>query len=71
MIESVLSQAMNTKIKVAFETLSGSKPEQKPKPRGAKISQKIIDEAANTPAIRNMLTELEANIIDVSEGNGE
>jgi len=71
MIESVLSQAMNTKIKVAFETLSGSKPEQKPKPRGAKTSQKIIDEAANTPAIRNMLTELEANIIDVSEGNGE
>ena len=69
-IASVLGQAMNAKIKVAFEILSGSKPEQKPKPRGAKASQKTIDDAANTPAIKTILTELEANIIDV-EDNGQ
>ena len=36
-------------------------------PRGAKASSKTIDEAANSPVIKNMLTELEANIIDVEE----
>lgn len=71
-IESVLSSAVGTKIKVAFETIdNGGKPEQKPKPPGAKASKKTIDEATNTPAVKTILSELDANIIDVSEENSK
>ncbi|MCX5633423.1 MAG: DNA polymerase III subunit gamma/tau [Phycisphaerae bacterium] len=67
-IESVLSGSVGMKIKVAFETVNnGGKVEQKPKPPGAKTSKKTIDEAANTPAIRTILSELDANILDVKE----
>jgi DNA polymerase-3 subunit gamma/tau len=70
LIESVLSSCLGTKIKPAFETIdNGSKAEQKPKPRGAKASQKTINEAANTPAVKTVLFELDANIIDVKEEN--
>jgi DNA polymerase-3 subunit gamma/tau len=67
-IESVLSSALGTKIKAVFETIdSGGKAGQKPKPPGAKASKKTIDEAANTPAVKAVLFELDANIIDVEE----
>lgn len=67
-IESVLSGSVGTKMKVAFETVNnGGKVEQKPKPPGAKTSKKTIDEAANTPAVRTILSELDANILDVKE----
>jgi len=71
-IQQVLSQATGAKLRIGFEIIDGpSQNHSQPKPRGAKTSQKIIDEAANSPIIKNMLTELEANIIDVSEENGE
>ncbi len=67
-IESVLSSALGTKIKAVFETIdNGGKAGQKPKPPGAKASKKTIDEAADTPAVRTILSELDANIIDVKE----
>ena len=67
-IESVLSGAVGTKIKAVFETIdNGGKAGQKPKPPGAKASKKTIDEAADTPAVRTILSELDANIIDVKE----
>jgi DNA polymerase-3 subunit gamma/tau len=67
-IESVLSSALGTKIKAVFETIdNGGRAGQKPKPPGAKASKKTIDEAANTPAVRTILSELDANILDVKE----
>jgi len=69
-IETILSDLLGTKIKTGFETINESSQNQaKPKPRGAKVSKKTIDEAANSPVIKNMLTELEANIIDVEENS--
>jgi hypothetical protein len=63
-----LSSALGTKIKAVFETIdNGGKAGQKPKPPGAKASKKTIDEAANTPAVRTILSELDANIVDVRE----
>ena len=71
-IESVLSGAVGTKIKAVFETIdNGGKAGQKPKPPGAKASKKTIDEAADTPAVRTILSELDANIIDVKEDNSQ
>jgi DNA polymerase-3 subunit gamma/tau len=71
-IGQVLSQATGAKLKVSFEAIGGTSQNQpKAKPRGAKASQKTIDAAANSPVIKNMLSELEANIIDVSEENGQ
>jgi DNA polymerase-3 subunit gamma/tau len=70
LIESVLSNCLGKKIKPVFETIdNGSKAEQKPKPRGAKASQKTINEAANTEAVKTILSELDANIIEVKEDN--
>ncbi|MGB8226879.1 MAG: DNA polymerase III subunit gamma/tau [Sedimentisphaerales bacterium] len=67
-IESALSGAVGIKIKTTFETIKKEgKAEQKPKPAGAKTSKKTIDEAANTPAVRTILSELDANILDVKE----
>jgi len=67
-IESVLSSALGTKIKAVFGTIdNGGKAGQKPKPPGAKASKKTIDEAANTPAVRTILSELDASILDVKE----
>jgi DNA polymerase-3 subunit gamma/tau len=67
-IQQVLSQATGAKLRIGFEIINGpSQNHSQPKPRGAKASQKTIDEAANSPIIKNMLTELEANIIDVEE----
>ena len=67
-VESVLSNAVGTKIKVVFEAVdNGGRAGQKPKPPGAKASKKTIDEAANTPAVRAILSDLDANIIDVKE----
>ncbi|OHB59359.1 MAG: DNA polymerase III, subunit gamma and tau, partial [Planctomycetes bacterium RBG_13_44_8b] len=69
-IEKVLSDALGVKVKPAFELIdNGGKAEQKPKPRGAKASQKTINEAANTEAVKTILSELDANIIEVSEEN--
>ena len=71
-IESALSGAIGAKVKAAFETISnGGKVEQKAKPAGAKASKKTIDEAARTPAIRTILSELDANILDVKEENSQ
>jgi DNA polymerase-3 subunit gamma/tau len=67
-IESVLSDSLGAKIKIVFETIdNGGKPEQKPKPPGARASKKTMDEAANTPAVKTILSELDANIVDVRE----
>jgi DNA polymerase-3 subunit gamma/tau len=67
-IEAALSGAVGIKIKTAFETIKkDGKTEQKAKPAGAKTSKKTIDEAARTPAIRTILSELDANILDVKE----
>ncbi len=66
-IESILSGAVGTKIKAVFEIVDGGKAAPKPKPPGAKASEKTIDEAANTPAVRTILSELDANILDVNE----
>lgn len=67
-IVQVLEQGTGLKLKVSFETIGeASQNQSKPKPRGAKASQKTIDEAANSPIIKTVLTELEANIIDVEE----
>ncbi|MGA2915660.1 MAG: DNA polymerase III subunit gamma/tau [Sedimentisphaerales bacterium] len=67
-IESALSGAIGMKIKIEFETIkTNGKVEQKAKPAGAKASKKTIDEAANTPAVRTILSELDANILDVKE----
>ncbi|MFA5292615.1 MAG: DNA polymerase III subunit gamma/tau [Phycisphaerae bacterium] len=69
-IETILSGLLGTKIKTGFEIINeASQNLAKPKPRGAKVSKKTIDEAANSPIIKNMLTEFEANIIDVEEQN--
>jgi len=71
-IESVLSGAIGTKIKVVFEMIDGGgKAAPKPKPPGARASKKTVDEAANTPAVRTILSELDASILDVTEGNGQ
>jgi 5-hydroxyisourate hydrolase-like protein (transthyretin family) len=71
-IESALSDSVGIKIKTAFETIKkDGKTEQKAKPAGAKTSKKTIDEAARTPAIRTILSGLDANILDVKEGNGQ
>ena len=70
-IESVLSGAVGAKIKTVFETISGGKAAPKTKPAGAKASKKTIDEAAGTPAVRTILSELDASILDVTEENGE
>jgi DNA polymerase-3 subunit gamma/tau len=67
-IQQALTGAMGLNLRVSFETISEtSQGHSKPKPRGAKTSQKTIDQAANTPVIKNVLSELEANIIEVSE----
>ncbi|PKL46914.1 MAG: DNA polymerase III subunit gamma/tau [Planctomycetes bacterium HGW-Planctomycetes-1] len=67
-IQQVLSQATGAKLKVSFEIISeSSQSRPKAKPRGAKASKKVIDEAANSPVIKTVLSELEANIIDVEE----
>ncbi len=67
-IQQVLSQATGAKLKVSFEAIGGTSQNQpKAKPRGAKASKKVRDEAANSPIIKTVLNELEANIIDVEE----
>jgi DNA polymerase-3 subunit gamma/tau len=67
-IQQALTGATGLNLRVSFETISEtSQAHSKPKPRGAKTSQKTIDQAANTPVIKNVLSELEANIIEVSE----
>jgi hypothetical protein len=67
-----LSNAVGTKIKVIFEAVdNGGRAGQKPKPPGAKASKKTIDEAVNTPAVRAILSDLDANIIDVKEENSQ
>jgi DNA polymerase-3 subunit gamma/tau len=67
-IETILSGALGAKIKTGFEIIENSdKQTPKQKPRGAKTSQKTIDQVSNTPAIKSMLSELEGNIIDVEE----
>lgn len=71
-IESVLSSSLGTKIKAVFELVdSVGKAAPKPKPPGAKVSKKTIDEAAGTPAVRTILSELDASILDVKEENGK
>jgi len=71
-IETALSGAVGAKIKTAFETIKKEgQPQQKAKPAGAKTSKKTIDEAANTPAVRTILSELDANILDVKEENSQ
>lgn len=72
-IGTALSSAMGRNIKVVFEKISsGDAPVQQPaKPAGAKISRKTIDEAANMPAIKEVLFGLDASIIEVNENNEE
>ena len=67
-IGQALTDATGMSLKVSFEIISQSSQGQaNPKPRGAKASKKVIDDAANSPFIKNVLSELEANIIDVEE----
>lgn len=67
-IEQVLSDAFGKNIKPVFETVdNGTKAAPKPRPPGARTSQKTIDQAANTPAVKAILTELDASIIEVKE----
>jgi DNA polymerase-3 subunit gamma/tau len=71
-IESVLSDSVGTKLKIVFEkTDIAGKAAVKPKPPGAKASKKTIDQAANTPAVKTILSELDASILDVSEENSQ
>ncbi|MBN1788742.1 MAG: DNA polymerase III subunit gamma/tau [Sedimentisphaerales bacterium] len=66
-IESVLSEALGVSVKPAFEIVDNGKTAARPRPAGARTSQKTIDEAANTEAIKTILFELDANIIEVKE----
>jgi hypothetical protein len=68
-IETALSAAMGRKMKVVFEKVSaGDASVQQPaKPAGAKTSRKMIDEAANMPAVKTVLFGLDASIIEVNE----
>ena len=71
-IESVLSDSLGTKIKITFEmTDTAGKAAPKPKPPGAKASKKTIDQVADTPAVKTILSELDASILDVTEENNE
>ena len=70
-IESVLSDSLGTKVKIVFETIdTAAKAAPKPKPPGAKASKKTIDEIADTPAVKTILSELDASILDVTEEDG-
>ena len=67
-IQSLISSALGKKIRVAYELSSQKEPNQPVhKPRGARTSQKQINSAANTPAIKAVLRGLDANITDVTE----
>ncbi|OHB52099.1 MAG: DNA polymerase III, subunit gamma and tau [Planctomycetes bacterium GWF2_41_51] len=67
-IAEALSQACGTELRTSFELINQSSQNQaKPKPKGAKASKQVIDDAANSPFIKSVLSELEANIIDVEE----
>jgi len=68
-ISEALTQATGMKLNVTFELINqpSSQNQAKPKPRGAKTSQKTIDEASQSPVIKNLLSEFEGNIIDVED----
>ena len=71
-IESLLSNSLGSKVKVIFETTDAAgKAAPKPKPPGAKASKKTIDQVADTPAVKTILSELDASILDVTEENSQ
>jgi DNA polymerase-3 subunit gamma/tau len=67
-IAQTLTQLIGKELKVSFELInSPSQNTEIPKPKGAKAAKKVIDDAAANPLIKNILSELEGNIIDVEE----
>jgi DNA polymerase-3 subunit gamma/tau len=67
-IAQSLTEAIGKNIKVSFELInSPTQHTPKPKPKGARAGQKVIDDAANNPFIKSILSELDGNIIDVEE----
>ncbi|MEN6384690.1 MAG: DNA polymerase III subunit gamma/tau [Phycisphaerales bacterium] len=67
-IAQLLSEAIGNELKISFELVNQLGQEQpKAKPKGAKAGKQVIDDAANNPFIKNILSELEGNIIDVEE----
>ncbi|HAL44755.1 MAG TPA: hypothetical protein DCP47_02385, partial [Phycisphaerales bacterium] len=63
-----LTEAIGKNLKISFELInSPTQHTPKPKPKGARAGQKVIDDAANNPFIKNILSELDGNIIDVEE----
>jgi len=64
-IRKLLSDALGRKITVKFEVDSKSKPAGKVRPPGARMSKKVIDDLANSPAVKTVLLGLNANIVDV------
>jgi DNA polymerase-3 subunit gamma/tau len=67
-IAQALSEAVGKTLQVSFELVNQPSQEQpKPKPKGAKAGKKVIDDAANNPFVKNILSELDGNIIDVEE----
>lgn len=67
-ITKLLSSVLGRSVNLVFKTQTGSKPPQVPRPPGAKVSQKTIDQATRNPAVKTLLMELDANILDVTEG---
>ncbi|MCE5339634.1 MAG: DNA polymerase III subunit gamma/tau [Planctomycetaceae bacterium] len=67
-IAQVLTEVIGKELKVSFELInSPSQNVAMPKPKGAKAGKKVMDDAAANPFIKNILSELEGNIIDVEE----
>jgi DNA polymerase-3 subunit gamma/tau len=67
-IAQSLTEVIGKELKVSFELInSPSQNVAMPKPKGAKAGKKVMDDAAANPFIKNILSELEGNIIDVEE----
>jgi len=67
-INQALTESTGKTLKVDFELLSQpSQIQPKPKPKGARAGKQLYDEAASSPVIKTVLTELEAHIIEVED----
>lgn len=69
-IESFLSDVFGVPVKVKFIVSAdgqSGRGSEKNRPRGAKLSKKKIDEIISDPAVKTLLTELDAKVTDVEE----
>ena len=69
-IQALLSDVLASPVKLVFTVESASQNKDapaKPRPRGAKTSQKTKNDIAGQPAVKTLLTGLDAKIIDVEE----